>query len=355
MIEKRKIERRENTWRLCFVGNMLGRNQGFVTTQGQILADLFAAEGYAVSSVSAKPNRVARLFDVVQYLTQNARKIDVIVLEVYSGHYLWLADAASRLANFYGIPLISVLHGGNLPKVTASQPNRVTGILKRAKILVAPSTYLAEAMEKFGLKVRVIPNVLELEKYPFRRREAIAPRLFWMRSFHPLYNPHLAVKVLMLLRQSYPSASLVMAGRDKGSEQEIKELATANDLGNAVRFTGFLDFEDKIREFSQADIFINTNKIDNMPVSILEAAAMGLPIVATNVGGISRLLNNGETGLLVADDDAEAMARAVKKLLVEPKSVRQLSDNGRKLAEQSNWKAVKNEWENLFEEIGEKP
>lgn len=337
--------------RLCFVGNMLGRNPGYVTSQGQIVADLFAAEDYEVSSVSPKINRAARLFDIARFLLTNRRRIDIIVLEIYSGWYMFLADAASRIAGRLKIPLIGVLHGGNLPDFAGRHPRWIRRVLSRTNAIVAPSPYLADAMRIYGFDVRVIPNVIDIKAYSFRLRKQVEPRLFWMRSFHPAYNPQLAMEVLAHLRRTHPQASLVMAGRDKGLEGEIRELARENGVRNAVRFPGFLDEESKMREFSQADIFVNTNKIDNMPIAVVEACAMGLPVVATDVGGISSLLQNDVTGLLVADDDAEAMVEAIKRLLGDANLTEQISRNGRELAERSSWNSVKKLWEDLFAEV----
>ncbi len=105
------------------------------------------------------------------------------------------------------------------------------------------------------------------------------------------------------------------------------------------------------REFAAHDIFLNTNRIDNMPVSVVEAAAFGLPVVSTNVGGIPYLLEEGKTGLLVPTDDPGAVAAAVSRLLADPGLARRLSTNGRSLAEQSAWPRVREQWLGLLERV----
>jgi glycosyltransferase involved in cell wall biosynthesis len=172
-----------------------------------------------------------------------------------------------------------------------------------------------------------------------------------MRAFHDIYNPALAVDVLESVKRKHPQATLVMAGVDKGLEPEIKKLVLEKGLQEAVTFPGFLDHEAKIREFSRADIFLNTNRVDNMPVAVVEAAAMGLPVVATCVGGIPDLIRNGEEGLLVPDNDVLGMADAVCSLIENPELAERLSRNGRLLAEKSAWERVRVEWENLFAEV----
>ena len=82
---------------------------------------------------------------------------------------------------------------------------------------------------------------------------------------------------------------------------------------------------------------------------------MGLPVVATNVGGMSDLLKDGETALLVPDDDDEAMASVVIRLLRDSELAGQLSANGRQLVESFSWEQVRPQWEKLFREIMTSP
>jgi len=192
--------------------------------------------------------------------------------------------------------------------------------------------------------------VIDVSKYPFRLRSRIEPRLFWMRSFHPVYNPELAIRVLDSVKKSVPAATLVMAGQLKGAEDGVRRLADRLGLSEAVTFAGFLDDEGKRTHGQAADIFLNTNRIDNMPVAIVEAAAMGLPVVATAVGGVPEMLDRGRYGLLVPDDEV-AMANAVLTLLNDSTIVEELSREGRHLAERSGWQAVRPLWDELFEQL----
>jgi glycosyltransferase involved in cell wall biosynthesis len=247
------------------------------------------------------------------------------------------------------------LHGGALPEFMARYPRWTRKVLARADVLVAPSTFLARAVETYGFQARVIPNVIDLSCYEYRHRRSLSPRLFWMRAFDPIWNPMMAVRAFAKLHSTVPEATLVMGGEDKGQELEVRELAKTLGLNGAVRFSGFLEMPEKLREGSTADIFLNTNRIDNTPVSIIEACAMGLPVIAAKVGGIPDLIQDEETGLLVPDDDDDAMAAAIKRLLADESLAARLSENGRRVAERSSWTNVLPEWERLFAEIRTRP
>ncbi|MCB0018308.1 MAG: glycosyltransferase family 4 protein [Anaerolineales bacterium] len=194
--------------------------------------------------------------------------------------------------------------------------------------------------------------MVNLDNYCYRHRPDPAPRLLWMRTFEDIYNPEMAVEVLAQLLPIFPDATLTMAGQPKGTLDKVKALAADKGLADRIRFAGFLDMAGKQREFANHDIFLNTNRVDNMPVSVVEAAAFGLPIVATAVGGIPHLLEHEQTVLLVPDEDSEAMAQAVTRLLQEPGLAAQLSSQGRKLAEASDWPRIHAQWQNLFSTLG---
>ena len=340
--------------RLGFVGPMVGRHPGHTTMQGQILSDLFVQAGYTVVSASAKLNRYARLLDIVRTLVGARNQIDVLVIEVYGGPSFVIEDIASWLGRRFGHQVVMWLHGGAMPEFMSRYPRWTKRVLRRADLLVAPSTYLARAVEVHGLTASVIPNVIDLSSYSHRQRREILPRLFWMRSFHPIYNPELALRVFARLRRSWPEAKLVMAGKDGGSESETRQLAEQLDLGTAVQFPGFLDMAAKARIGQNSDIFLNTSRIDNMPVALVEACAMGIPVVSTAVGGVPDMLANRHTGLLVADDNEEAMAGAVEELIADPELAERLSTNGRHIADRSSWEQVRPQWESIFYDLQER-
>ena len=338
---------------LCFVGPNLGRHADWVPSPAEIQARFFADEGHPVRSTSSIRQPVLRLADMVRSLVRWRREIDLVILAVFSGWGFAAADVASRVAKLLGLTQVQVLHGGGLPDFSNDHGWAVRRLLARADAVVAPSGYLAELAEEHGRRARIIPNVLEIERYPFKPRADVTPRLLWMRTFHRIYNPSLAIETVALLREAGLSPTLTMAGQDKGLGDETRRLAEARGLDGSIRFPGFLDTAGKQREFADHDIFLNTNRIDNMPVTVLEAAAFGLPVVATRVGGIPHLLQDGQTGLLVADDSPREMATAVRRLLDSPELARTLSGGGRSLAESCSWPRVYERWARLFDELFE--
>lgn len=147
--------------RLCFIGNMLGKNADYPTTQGQVVAGLFSSEGYEVTCVSSKINKIARLCEIAVTLITGCRKFDAVLLDVYSGFYFFVADVVSLICKVLAIPLIAVLHGGQLAEFGRRFPGWTKRVFNRTDAMVAPSHFLAKEIGTLGYQVQVIPNVID--------------------------------------------------------------------------------------------------------------------------------------------------------------------------------------------------
>ena len=92
------------------------------------------------------------------------------------------------------------------------------------------------------------------------------------------------------------------------------------------------------------DFFINSTHIDNTPISVIEAMALGLPVISTDVGGMSQLIENGKDGILVPEHDVDAMVEAIEKLVQDQELALQIAQAARKKVEAFDWEIVKEEW-----------
>lgn len=332
---------------LLYLGNKLskhGLNKTTIETFGLYLEQ----EGYSVFYASDKKSFPLRMLDMVKAVFQYRKQVSYILIDTYSTKAFWYAFVCSQLARILNIKYIPILHGGDLPNRLKNNPKLCRMVFANAYQNVAPSGYLKQAFENEGYSnVIHIPNSIEIEKYEFKTREKLAPKLLWVRAFAKIYNPEMAVKVLFELQRKYPNATLTMVGPDKdGSLQTTK--AFADYINCNVNFTGQLSKEDWWELASEHDIFINTTHFDNAPISIMEAMALGLPVVSTNVGGIPYLLKDKENALLVNDNDDKAMTEAILDLLNDQEKANQLAINARTFIGQMDWYVVKKSWTSLL-------
>lgn len=337
---------------ILLVGNFLSATHG-VRGVCEELALRLRADGWPVLTTSARPNRAARLLDMLGTAWRERGVYAAAQVDVYSGAAFFWAEAVCRLLDHLGKPYVLTLHGGNLPEFARRHPQRVRRLLAGAAEVTAPSGYLLEHLRPFRACIRLQPNPLDVGHYEFRVRSTPDPQLVWLRAFHRMYNPALAVEVVARLAPEFPGVRLAMVGPDKGdgSLRQAREKAENLGVSRRVEFVGGVPKSDVAARLGGGDIFLNTTDIDNTPVSVLEAMAAGLCVVSTNVGGIPYLLRDGHDALLVPPGDAAAMAAAVRRVLTESGLGARLSSNARLKAEECDWSKVLPQWDELLTRV----
>ena len=333
------------------IGNFLSGHDGRRTYSEDLAARLEAA-GAGVLRASSLMFRPARMADMTGAALGVRGDYRVAVIDVYSGRaFLW-ANVAARLAKMRGRPVLLALHGGRLPEYARRHGERLRRLLQLADAVVAPSGYLRDALAPWRSDILVIPNAVEVERYPLRLRTRAEARLVWLRSFHEIYNPVMAVEVLARVQAKLPEARLLMYGADKdGSLEKVREAARRLGVEDALAVRNAIPKLAVGAALAEADVFLNTANIDNMPVSVVEAMACGLCIVSTNAGGVPYLVEDGVDGLLVRPGDAEGMARAVLRILGEEGLSVRLSAMARRKAERHDWGPVLKVWLDLLAQV----
>ncbi|WP_322509697.1 glycosyltransferase family 4 protein [Anaerolinea sp.] len=286
--------------RLLIVGNFLSRH-GLGRAVGEDLSERLHARGWQVITTSHQRSRALRLADMLTTVLARRKQYRLALVDVYSGAaFLW-AEMVAFLLKGLRKPFVLALHGGNLPHFAQKSPGRVSRLLRLAHAVVAPSAYLQEHLRPYRQDILLIPNPLEIERYPFRLRRDLQPSLVWLRAFHAIYRPAMAVEVLRRVKERVPEVHLTMYGPDKGdgSLQEVRRTARRYGLECALSLPGGVAKDEVPRVLQQGDIFLNTTNVDNTPVSIMEAMACGLCVASTRVGGIPYLLQHEQDALLV--------------------------------------------------------
>lgn len=332
---------------LLYIGNKLAVHGKNPTAIDQLSKKL-EAEGYGIITASSKQNKVKRLLDMIVVTFQNRKQVELVLIDTYSTQNFHFAVIIAAVCRFFKLPYIPILHGGNLPdrlKKSAYLSKRLFG---KALTNVAPSTYLKQQFEKHDFhNVTYIPNSLEINDYKFTQRKSILPKLLWVRSFSEIYNPLLALEIVEMLKKNGIDVSLCMVGPDKdGSLQRCKKIAY--DLKLPIIFTGSLPKAEWIALSEYYAIFINTTNFDNMPVSVMEAMALGLPVISTNVGGLPSLIENDVDGILVPPNHSQAFVNAIEELCTNPPKAQKIAQNARTKMEQLDWETIKHKWIKLL-------
>jgi glycosyltransferase involved in cell wall biosynthesis len=161
---------------------------------------------------------------------------------------------------------------------------------------------------------KVVHCGLTLEKYRFRLPRERIDRIFCAARLSPEKGHTFSVKALKLLREKGLSLELRLAG-DGPSKLRLRNLALELGILDYIHFLGSLSEEEIIRELEASDLFLLSSYVEGIPVSAMEAMAIGVPVIATNVAGTSELVEDGRTGLLVRPSDPQALADAVMRMI----------------------------------------
>lgn len=332
---------------LLYIGNKLS-SKGKTATTIDTLSSALSSQGYQVKAVSNKKNKLFRLLDMLLSIIKFRNWADYILIDTYSTQNFYYAYFSSQLCRFFKLKYIPVLHGGNLPNRLKNNPKLCKTIFKNAFVNIAPSEYIKSNFESFGYNnIQIIPNAITLKNYSFKQRYIEDVRLLWVRSFSKIYNPKLAVDVLKALQNKGFQASLTMVGPDNdGSLEDTKAYVKALNIN--VDFTGKLSKQEWIKRSLDHNIFINTTNFDNMPVSVIEAMALGLPVISTNVGGLPFLIENEVSGILIPPNNVEEFVSNILELKSNKQKIERISNAAREKVEAFSWQEVKEKWKSTL-------
>lgn len=262
----------------------------------------------AAAAVAALPGVWARL---ARWLKARA---DVVHVCDHRGQLL--AGPATRLAR-----LPNVWH------IEAIDRNRALNAVcsRLADHIVVPSRVVADGLP--GLRVRgnltIVANTLDPAWLDVpARHPSTQPTVVTVGRLHPDKGIDVLLHAMVALRDQLPSAKAVVVGGEQagfeGHRAELLDLRRRLDLDDAVDFPGPVDSPRSLLLGADAYVQPSRERTELQPIAVLEAMAVGLPVVATSVGGVPEMLGGGRLGLLVPPEDPPALAESLARVLGDP-------------------------------------
>jgi len=287
-------------------------------------------------------------------LARDLRRADVV--HVFSASYssfLLAPLPAILVAKLLRRPVILNYHSGE-----ASDHLRRSALARHVMrnwvdLNVVPSTFLRDVFASFDIPARTVANTIDLQQFAYRVRDPLRPRMLSTRNFEPIYNVAAVLRAFARVQAQRADATLTLVGG--GSQEPALRALAAHLTLRHVTFAGRVPPSDIHRQYAEADIYLQTPAIDNMPLSVLEAFASGLPVVSTGVGGVPAILTHGVHGLLAAADDDEAVAAHVLTLLESPDYARRLAAAARETCVHYEWRVAREEWLNSYRSVESHP
>jgi glycosyltransferase involved in cell wall biosynthesis len=282
-------------------------------------------------------------------LWRELRRADVV--HAFSASYtsfLLAPVPALIVARILGRPALLNYHSGEAADHLRRSP-LARAILARAGTIVVPSRFLVEVFGAFGLPAEAIANVVDRGRFRHRVRDRIRPRLLSTRNLEDNYNVACTVRAFARVQARHPEATLTIVGAGS-HDGPLRTLAASLGL-RGVRFVGRVAPAEIARHYDEADVYLQTPAVDNMPLSVLEAFASGLPVVSTAAGGVRTLVTHDVNGLLAAADDDAGIAACVERLLTEPGLGARLAEAGWRETAPLAWETVRERWRAAYRRL----
>lgn len=323
--------------------------------------DLTVAEAYPRTKGEVHTLAMKGRFDwrVVQQLVEliQRRRIDVIHTHGYKSDIIGYFAAKKA-----GIPCVSTPHGYPTKAGLKMSLFIKAGALalKRFDAIAPLSPELMNDMERFkipGHKVHFIENgvdLTELEAFrkplePTESNVLDAPHIGYVGQLIPRKGVRDMLSMFDQLTQHYPKARLTLVG-DGSERKELEAYANGLACRNQIEFLGFRS--DRLALVKKFDAFCMTSSLEGIPRCLMEAMAIGTPVVAYNIAGVNELVEEGETGLLAPLGDTATLTQQVIKLCEDPQLRQHIIQTGRARVDQRfSAQRMANEYEKLFQHL----
>ena len=312
----------------------------------KICADIFSTKGNPLKRIGLfiKLLFVARRYDVLHIHGCSDWGMLPVVYGVIAGK-IWRKR------------IIMTYHGGGARDYFERHGVFASRWLQRADKVIVLSGYLKKVFDKYEIPCIVIPNIVTLREDIYQPKRNIAPKFISIRHLTELYRIDIVIRAFAQMLEKYSEATLDILGQgDKRGELEalVKELEKEGirELGRKVRFVGQVPNE-LIYDYLKAnDIMLSAPKIDNMPVSLLEAMNAGLLVISSNVGGVPYMIEHGRTGLLfegLEDEGVRGLEEQMQWALEHQKKSVTMIEAAHIDVQKYTWKEVRKQLLPLYE------
>lgn len=285
------------------------KGTGGISVQVELLQRNLRKEGIEADIFNTRGSVIYRLL-CKRKLLKKAENYDVLHIHCCSKVGFFPAIVGISVGKKLGKRVVLTYHGGGAEEFFRKHTRLVKHYLLKTDANIVLSGFLGGVLDKYQIPYTVIPNVIELDASRFRFRKQIKPNFISIRTLSPLYNIECILRAFKKVKAQLPNATLTIVG-DGPSKETLERMVTEENIQD-VLFTGRVDNKEIYNYLDKADIMLSAPRIDNMPVSLLEAFNAGLLVISSNVGGVPYMIEEGVNGLLFnSDNDIELAGKMI--------------------------------------------
>ena len=258
---------------------------------------------------------------------------------------------AYKMARIFKKKCVIEIHGSEVTQTKNSKflQRLLIPAMNNCSLVIANSDYTKNEFIKMGVKEEKFvkignpPNYVkhdfdseDLKEFRKKFADETTKILLFVGNLIELKGAEFAIRALTFIKEN--NVHLIIAGAGM-LEKNLKELVKSLELESKVTFFGLASYEDMGRLHGISDVFVCPPIVDskgfteNLPKTILEAMESGLPVVATNVGGLAEIVQDEKTGLLVEQKDSIGLAKALERILSDDILQKKMIENSKKIVE----------------------
>lgn len=313
------------------------KSTGGISGQVEILQRNLGKEGITADIFSTKGSILYRLF-CKRILLKKATSYDVLHVHCCSKVGFFPAIVGVSAGKELGKKVVLTYHGGGAEEFFRKHTRLVRRFLLKTDANIVLSGFLGKVFDKYQIPYTIIPNVIELDASKFKQRDQIKPNFISIRTLSPLYNIECILRAFKRVKQQIPEATLQIVG-DGPSRAKLEDMVNSEGIED-VTFVGRVDNTEIYNQLDKADIMLSAPRIDNMPVSILEAFNAGLLVISSNVGGVPYMIEDGVNGMLFESNNNEELAKKMIRAIMNHGISLRIIETAHYSLKQYSWKTI---------------
>ncbi len=294
-----------------------------------------------------------------QMISKTTELFETERFDLIHAHDWVVGRAAVELKNRLGLPLISTIHateigrGGSLDGEYRGKVRDIERLLvEQSDGIICCSNYMLDHIQHVlgavKTKIRVIPNGVEASRFNNGHQPQPIPAGISKDRKTILYVGRIVrekgiftlLDAFEKLRKQGKDVSLVLVGEGPLKEDLAKEVLRRK-LNDRVKLAGFVDEKKLVSLYNSSDVFVLASHYEPFGMVALEAMASRIPVVVSDVGGLSEIVEDGITGVKVPASDPRALAEGILRVLDDPELAEQMTENAyRVVQERYRWDMI---------------
>lgn len=286
---------------------------------------------------------LSQYFSFLFWIFQAGRLIREIEPNIVIGQYITVYGLLAAFSGFH--PLVTIAMGSDIlldPKRNLLRRFLIRYVLKKSDIIIYDSETVKKGLLELGTNPEIMQEVLngvDTQKFsPQMKKESIrnrwhvagAPLVICFRAFRPVYNVEMVIKTIPLVLSQLPEAKFIIGGDGRLGDY-LKSLASSLRVSDAVRFTGFIPYDEVPEYLASSDVYVSTSFSDSTSLSLQEAMACGLAPIVTDLPANREWITDGENGFIVPINDIQVLADKIVYLLKNDEVRRKFGRLGREI------------------------